>query len=377
MNPTEPPDPQVHEPLISPEAVADLRSRIGETMTVGGDPYLTEATPDAARHWADALGDRNPLWRDADYARSFGYDSTLAPPTMLYAFSKLSIGYRGGLPGVHSFFGGTNWSWDQPIARGTSIDVEVIFKDLIEHKSSFAEVSFQQISDISYRDQHGRVIATAEAWGMRTSRRKAKERDSYGMVEPATYSRSEIAAIGERYASEEIMREPRSGVSLAVGTEIPEIIRGPYTVTTAIAFEQAWGGLFIRAHGDWYEFIAEHPAAAIYNELGIPEPPEAVHWDGGFARKAGVPQPYDYGPERLSWIGVALTNWMGPLGLLRRLDVQVRKFNLVGDLTTCRGVVTSVADHADGWLVGLDVSAANQRAEKTAFGTAEVILRRA
>lgn len=376
MNPTDRPDGTDHDPLISPEAVAALRSRIGEKMTVGGDPYLTAATYDAARHWADALGDRNPLWRDVDYARAFGYESALAPPTMLYAFSKLAIGYRGGLPGVHSFFGGTNWTWEQPIPHGAAIDVEVTFKDLIEHKSTFAEVSYRQLSDVSYRDENGRVLATAEAWGMRTSRRRAKERDSYRKVEPATYSRSDIAAISELYAAEEIMREPRTGASLTVGTEIPEIIRGPYTVTTAIAFEQAWGGLFIRAHGDWYEFISEHPAAAIYNDLGVPEPPEAVHWDGGFARKAGVPQPYDYGPERLSWIGVALTNWMGPLGFLRRLDVQVRRFNLVGDLTTCRGVVTSVADEAEGWVVGFDVSATNQRSEVTAFGKAEVVLRR-
>jgi hypothetical protein len=67
---------------------------------------------------------------------------------------------------------------------------------------------------------------------------------------------------------------------------------------------------------------------------------------------------------------------MGPLGFLRRLDVQVRRFNLVSDLTTCRGVVTSVADEAEGWVVGLDVSATNQRSEVTAFGTAEVVLRR-
>jgi acyl dehydratase len=363
------------EPLIAPAAVAELRSRIGGTMTVQGDPYLTEATYDASRHWADAIGDRNPLWRDADYASSWGYAGALAPPTMLYAFSKLSIGYRGGLPGVHSFFGGTNWQWHQPIPHGTVIDVEVVFKDLIEHKSTFAEVSFQQLSDVSYRTGDGTSIADAEAWGMRTSRRRAKERKTYNTVEVATYTASDIDAIADRYAAEFVCTTPLLGSELSAGDRLPEIIRGPYTVTTAVAFEQAWGGLFIRAHGDWFEFARRHPAAAILNELGIPEPPEAVHWDGPFARKAGLPQPYDYGPERLAWIGTLVTNWMGPLGFMRTLDVQIRKFNLVGDLTTCGGVITGVSETGSSWIVDLDVEAVNQRGERTAFGTASVELR--
>lgn len=367
---------QDHEPLIAPEAVAALRAKIGRTMTVQGDPYLTEATFDASRHWADATGDRNPLWRDASYARSWGYEGALAPPTMLYAFSKLSIGYRGGLPGVHSFFGGTNWRWHHPIVHGTSIDVDVVFKDLVEHKSTFAEVSYQQISDVAYRAGDGTVLADAEAWGMRTSRRRAKERKTLGGVAVASYTPDEIGDVAARYAAETVRTTPRLGTEVAVDDALPEIVRGPYTVTTAIAFEQAWGGLFIRAHGDWYEFIGRHPAAGIINELGVPEPPEAVHWDGYFARKAGIPQPYDYGPERLAWLAVLVTNWMGPLGFLRSLDVQIRRFNLVGDLTTCSADVTAVAEAGDRWVVSLDVRAVNQRGERTAFGTAEVELRR-
>jgi hypothetical protein len=192
----------------------------------------------------------------------------------------------------------------------------------------------------------------------------------------ATYTDDDIAAIADRYTAEVVRTTPLLGSDLSVGDHLPEIIRGPYTVTTAIAFEQAWGGLFIRAHGDWYDFARRHPAAALRNELGIPEPPEAVHWDGRFARKAGVPQPYDYGPERLAWIGVLATNWMGPLGFLRALDVQIRKFNLVGDLTTCSGVITGISASDTSWVVELDVQAVNQRGERTAFGTAAVELRR-
>ena len=84
-------------------AVAQLRCRLGQEVT-GPPPYLTEATRDAIRHWAEALSDDNPLWLDADYARPTRWGTIIAPPTMLYAFDRLSIGYRGGLPGVHACY---------------------------------------------------------------------------------------------------------------------------------------------------------------------------------------------------------------------------------------------------------------------------------
>ncbi len=363
------------EPLIDPADLASLRARIGKRMTVRAEPYLTEATRDGARHWATALGDTNPLWSDVVYARRWGYPDVLAPPTILYAFDRQSIGYRGGLPGVHSFFAGTHWTWHRPIVRNAAISAEVIFKDLVERRSSFAEVSYQQLSDVTYRDQDGNVVATSEPWAMRVSRRAAQDRESSRPVEVATYTPEQIAAIAEEYAVEQVRTEPRDPSSVRAGDRLPSIIRGPYTVTTAVAFEQAWGGLFVKAHGEWFDYLRRHPAAGLLNEQGVPEPPEAVHWDRDFARRAGVPQPYDYGPERIAWLGVLVTNWMGPTGFLRTLNVQIRKFNLVGDLTRLQGEVTAVEAAAHGGsLVTLDVHASNQRGERTAWGTAQVAL---
>jgi hypothetical protein len=158
-----------------------------------------------------------------------------------------------------------------------------------------------------------------------------------------------------------------------VGETLPPLLKGPYTVTTAIAFEQAWGGLFIRAHGPWYAYLRRHPAAGLPNAQGIPEPPEAVHWDHDYARQAGVPFAYDYGPERISWLAHLLTNWMGDDGLLCQLNVQVRRFNMVGDLTTCHGMVTAKVFQPSP-RVQCEIWAENQRGERTAFGTATVAL---
>jgi len=364
-------------PTAIDAAVAQLRRRLGQEVS-GPPPYLTEATRDAIRHWAEALGDDNPLWREAAYAQTTRWGTIIAPPTMLYAFDRLSIGYRGGLPGVHSMFGGTNWTFYHPVRLGDRITVKVIFKDLIERPSTFAGRSWQQISAITFANQDDLLLAESEAWGMRTERatasaRTAARQDTQPLT-PAMYSAAHIQEIMERYAQETRRGStPRYWEDVTVGEALPPLLKGPYTVTTAIAFEQAWGGLFIRAHGPWYAYLQRHPAAGLPNAQGVPEPPEAVHWDHDYARQAGVPFAYDYGPERISWLAHLMTDWSGDAGFLCQLNVQVRRFNMVGDLTTCTGQVVAKTLQPSP-RVQCDIWAENQRGERTAFGTATVEL---
>ena len=108
----------------------------------------------------------------------------------------------------------------------------------------------------------------------------------------------------------------------------------------------------------------------------MPEPPERVHWDDALARAVGVPAAYDYGPERVAWLGHLVTNWMGDAGALARLSVQVRRHNLIGDTTWCRGVVAGTAVVDGRGEVTLDLAAVNQRDETIASGQAVVVLPR-
>jgi acyl dehydratase len=147
-------------------------------------------------------------------------------------------------------------------------------------------------------------------------------------------------------------------------------------VTSVVAFVQGWGSLYVRAHGLAFDLFERHPALAIPNAFGVPEPPERVHWDEPFARAVGVPGPYDYGPERVAWLGHVVTNWMGEAGQLERLSAQVRRHNLIGDTTWCRGVVRDKEIVEGRALVHLDLSADNQRGETTATGAATVALPR-
>lgn len=363
---------------ITEEELARVRGRIGQVIEISEVPYLTETSLDAIRRWALATGDRNPLYFDAAAAAASPHGSIIAPPCLPYAFSRLSIGYRGGLPGVHSMFGGSHWRWFKPAPVGCAVSSETTFQDLIELQGNFAGRMFRQVSLTRFRlDDEAEPYAEVQGWGMRVERGTARDKGKYRDLELGRYTPEDIVAIAEEYRTESVRTdEVLHWDDVSLGDRIPSTVRGPYTATTAVAFEQAWGGLFIHAHGYWFDFLREHAAAGIANAYGVPEPPEAVHWDSQLARSVGVPEAYDYGPERISWLSTLLTNWVGFHGFLEELSGQIRRFNLIGDLTRCHGEVEELMnpDAQGHGRVRLRIWADNQRGETTAKGWAVVRL---
>jgi acyl dehydratase len=357
--------------IITDEALAALRARIGVEVR-RPQPYVEVATRDAIRHFADGIGDTNPLWRDPAYAAGTRWGGIIAPPCMLYAFDRIVSGQVGGLPGIHALFAGTTWEWYEPIRVDDHIVGHSALHALEEKRSEFSGRSVKQTYRTRFiRQSDGALVAQADSWCIRTERDTARERGKYKAIEPTRYTPEELAAIEEQVLAEEIRgARPRRWSDVQVGEELPPVVKGPVTVTDFIAWLMGWGGLFVRAHRIALEFRRQHPAAGIPNELGVPDVPERVHWDNDFARKIGAPAAYDYGPQRIAWLGNLMTNWIGDDGFLRRLDVQVRRFNIVGDTSWCRGRVTRRYEAEGRRLVDCDVWIENQRGEVTATGTA-------
>lgn len=359
---------------ITDKALADLRSRLGKPVR-RPRPYIEEITRDAIRHYADGIGDRNPIWTDREYARTAGFKDVLGVPTMLYAADRIASGYVGGLPGVHAMFAGTNWEWYERLRPGDEIMGESVLLDLAEKEGKFAGRTFQQIYRTDFIRGDGTKVATADSWCFRTERDTARSKGKYESTEIAAYDRSDIEALLREYAAEEVRGgNPRRFQDVQRGDRLPSVIKGPLTATGVIAFVQGWGSLYIRAHGLANELFDRHPALGIPNEQGVPEPPERVHWDPVLAAQVGVPAPYDYGPERVSWMGNVATNWMGDSGDLRKLNVRVLRHNLMGDVTRCHGEVTGTRLEDGRGLVDLSLWAENQRGERSADGTAVVEL---
>jgi hypothetical protein len=89
------------------------------------------------------------------------------------------------------------------------------------------------------------------------------------------------------------------------------------------------------------------------------------------AKEEGLPGAYDNGPLRGGWLGELVTNWMGDWGDLLRLQYQLRRLNVVGDVNVGKGTVRAKPEPG---IVELDIWIENHRAERSAIGTATVRL---
>lgn len=363
---------------ISDAAVEELRGRIGQPIQRVTLPTFTEINADASRLFATAIGDNNPLWVDPEYAASTRWQTQLAPPSILYSTDNIVSGAVEGLPSVHAMYSGTDWQWYGPVKVGTKIKTQSTLKGMVEHQTRFAGRSFQQIYHTQFFDQTGAKLAEADSWCFRTERDTAREEGTkyQGVNEkPVFYSEADIRGFAEHYRQE----RPRGKDKLLWneikdGDVLPPLLKGPYTVTSAVGFMQAWGAYTIRNHRMAWQYYDRHPKLAPPNDNNVPEPPVRVHWDNEFAHRVGVPGAYDFGPERVAWVSHMLTDWMGDDGMLRRLNVQVRRHNVVGDIVWCRGKVAGKRMEDGRALVNLEVWGENQDGELSVKGTAEVEL---
>jgi len=367
-------------PKITDQALDDLRRRIGVKITDTLEPWCHEATRDNIRHYAHGIGDDNPLWCDPLYAARTRWAGIIAPPSFLFACSRIVSGYVGGLAGVHAMWAGADWNWHVPVRRNDEISTEAWLKDLVEHQTAFAGRSIQQIYHVRFYNQRGDLVADADSWCFRTDRDLAREQGTkYTNVKarpPKRYTDAELSEVYRLYAGEEIRgAAPRYWEDVADGQRLPTMAKGPMTVTGFIAYAQGWGGLYIRANKLAWKQIARHRGLGIDNRFGIPDCPERVHWEPEFAAMVGVPGAYDYGPERCSWLTHHLTNWMGDDGILRRAHCKIRRHNPEGDTLRIEGSVVRKFVANDGrHLVEVAQEARNQDGELSAVGIGVVEL---
>ncbi|MFE9320877.1 hypothetical protein ACIHDR_13615 [Nocardia sp. NPDC052278] len=92
------------------------------------------------------------------------------------------------------------------------------------------------------------------------------------------------------------------------------------------------------------------------------------------AQELGLPNSYDYGGMRETWLCHLLTDWVGDDGWLWKLRCEHRKFNYIGDTTWVRGTVVDKRQVDGRNEIHLEVRCENQRGEITTPGTAVVLL---
>ncbi|MDP6550149.1 MAG: MaoC family dehydratase N-terminal domain-containing protein [Dehalococcoidia bacterium] len=360
---------------ITREGVEKLRARLGSfnrPRQYGVGLFNEQASQDAIRHFCQGIGDSNPLYWDLSYGHATKFGTILAPPCFLYSVYWTS-GRVGGLPGVHGFHAGNDWEWFQPIRLDDKISVQEQFTGLEEKESQFAGKILIQSSVSYYYNQRGEAIAKTRGWQIRAERSAARERRKYNF-EPYNYSRDEIAAIQEAVLGEEIRgNNPRWFEDVNVGDELKPVVKGPMSHGDITAFVAGCiGGI---SHGIQLNEMLRHPSWGFTDpSTGALEAVIRVHDIKEAADSAGLPGAYDYGCQRCCWMGHLLTNWVGDHGFVKKMYVELRRFNVLGDTTWCKGKVTGKREENGEHLVDMDVWGENQRKEVTMKGTATVRL---
>lgn len=366
---------------ITDELLEREKARIGERIKEP-QPLHEEVTKDNIRHWCHGVGHENPLFNDESYADEGPFGGIVAPPLFLFSTCEVASTFATGFPGVHEMWSGCEWEWNAPLREGYEIHTESWIDDVEEKDTGFGGRCAVQTYKSEYYNQFDDHLATSRVWNFRMEREETRERAGGDTgykgeeIALASWDEEDLEEFAEHYRNRDPRgSEPRYFEDVDVGDDIGPLLKGPYTATQDITFIMGWSRGWCRANKLMFDTFEKLPGLKINNpQHGMWEPPEAVHWNDEYAKMAGVPAAYDFGPERVAWLGHLLQYWMGDYGFLRDLESKIREHNLKGDITWCQGQVTDKRTEGDRYLVEIALETVDQRDRVTADGSATVQL---
>lgn len=122
------------------------------------DPFWVEVEKGAIRKFAEAIGDPDPRYRDADAARAAGFDGIIAPPTFPVTFRPPEEPvWTRHLDRRRILAGGQRFEYYRPILAGERLRCRVHFVGMDEKtgKTGRMEFLFQEVRG---EDAEGRPV---------------------------------------------------------------------------------------------------------------------------------------------------------------------------------------------------------------------------
>lgn len=366
------------ETEITSEMMDKMRSKFGLKLDVSTSVNNEYATRLAILKFAEGIGDTNPLWCNAEYARKTRYGGIVAPPSFVWAcLSHVQFGW----PGLGGFHGGCDIRFFKPVRLGDKISVEVVYDKFDGPKSSaFADEVLIDHFHNDYRNQDGDLAAQYRWWIIRVVRAKSREKGKYREIRlPHPWTRAELHKIESEILSEERRgNDPLYWEDVRIGDLLRPVVKGPLGVTDMIAF--CIGGAAptprLQAHEAALSQYRRHPAWAFRDPSTCAlEPIFAVHYNKQAANAMGLQQPYNMGMQTHCWTIHLLTNWMGDDGWIKRSQARYQNFVYHSDVVWIRGFVShKMVDETGGHCVEIETEAVNQRDERVMVGSATIAL---
>lgn len=366
---------KISEGLVTSEALEGWKERIGVKLRIG-NIFNQFVSREAIRNYALGIGDVNPLWRDEDYAKKTRYKGIVAPLGWFYSVFPTWV--LQGLPGVHAFHSGNDWTFYKPVFYGDTITPECIFTGFDVKTSKFAGKMVREYQRANFYNQRKELVASTDLWLVRTERAAARKTGKYSTIQlPHPYTEEELEKIDEEILKEQIQgNHPRYWEDVEVGDELSPVVKGPFGLMDMIAYTVGAAPVQVMAHRASLELYKKHPAWAVRDPNTYSwEPVYGVHFNIPIAKAVGNPYPYNAGAQSQGWLIQLFTNWMGDDGWLKRNYAEYRRFVYWSDTVWLRGkVVRKYVDENGEYCVDVKTSAVNQRGEDTMPGYSTVAL---
>ena len=353
------------------DAAIDAWQAVTEEMTgkivEERQPWVSSVTGDAIKHFAYGTDDDNPLWTDPSHA---GKGRAQAPPAFVFV-NRYPILHGAPVKApLASLIGGVEVEWFGHVYAGDTLSSEPRQKEFFEKRNKDGRRLNFVISEIDYRNQEDSLVARATGTMI-----MATQIGLQTMMEHQVphYGDEELKQIEATWRS-----EYRRGADtlffedVEVGGEIPPIVRGPLTIGDMVAWNAAIGPSYKAGRWGYLDLSKAMHTAMVNPVTGFPVKYSQQHEDANMAAGRGMPAPFDNGVMRFGWVAPLVTNWMGDDGFLKRLNVQVARPGLYGDLTTYSGRITAKDD--DTKTVTLEISGTRQGGVLNTRGSADVIL---
>lgn len=376
--------------VLTDESIERSRRRLGIPYPQRNLPHNYEVTRDGVRHFAFGYGDDNPLYCDPVYAAGTRWSAVVAPPTFLYTMGEDAApvpdpetkALLKGDPfaGLGSYQAVMEFEWWRPLQLGDRCKVLQVQVGVNPRSSRFGGRSAHVTHDYFYMNGRGEMHAVRRGTWINAERHTSAKRGTE-KLEQQPYTPDQLAEIDAAYAGETRRgAEPRYFEDVVVGEELQPKVKGPLTTTDVVVWHLGWGMQLTPPGAFKIAAATRRKAPGLYppNALNIPDTVQRLHWEPARAHELGLPNSYDYGGMRETWLCHLVTDWIGDDGWLWKLRCQHRRFNYIGDCTWLRGtVVDKVQVSADGVVrneVHIEVRCENQRGEITTPGTAVVLV---
>ena len=333
--------------------------------------------------FCSALGDVNPLYNDPSVGMGTLYNTLIAPPTFILSARTPDSGaaYEQKAYGLRRFSTRATAEWNDVIRLGERLVSDLKVADVRTGNKWGNRETSEVDSTATYRTVHGGVLATATGTVTMVP---------YQSGEPLildrnihVYSDDQIHSVEKDLDAIPPHRGkiPLYWSEVQEGEKLPALVKGPVEYNSMELWEVALAQPTTAALGPVaHRNVLDRPGRRTTNPTT-----EWPFWDVEQTYKdllsssaLGFKMPVARGLHRFALAAQVLTNWMGDLGFLRRVSLDMPNHFCYGDTMWVSGEVVRKFQERVGnenyLAVEVKLSGHNQLGEALVDGTAVAYL---